>query len=124
MKKNLKTLRNLLIDYFKRLSEVFIMLRKGLKTIDVNETVEFELSFYNANKFKKLQFSGFLNEDKDEYWYLPTHQGLVDELVKIPRGSLVRATRLTQGGPKEACKYKVEVLREGPKVVQASLDSF
>ena len=101
------------------------MLRKGLYKIKVNEEIEFELSYYNANKFKKLQFSGFLNEDKDEYWYLPTHQGLVDELVKIPRGSLVRATRLTQGGPKEACKYKIEVLREGPKPsVQKTLDSY
>ena len=100
------------------------MLRKGLYKIKVNEEIEFELSYYNANKFKKLQFSGFLNEDKDEYWYLPTHQGLVDELVKIPRGSLVRATRLIQGGPKEACKYKVEVLREGPKPSkQQTLDS-
>lgn len=100
------------------------MLRKGLYKIKVNEEIEFELSYYNANKFKKLQFSGFLNENKDEYWYLPTHQGLVDELVKIPRGSLVRATRLTQGGPKEACKYKVEVLRKGPKASpQQTLDS-
>ena len=90
-------------------------LRKGLKNIEVNEVVEFELSYYNANKFKKLQFSGFLNEDKNEYWYLPTHQALVDELVKIPRGSLVRAKRLTKGGPKEACRYEVKVLREGPK---------
>ena len=74
------------------------MLRKGLKTIEVNESVEFELSYYNANKFKKSQFSGFLNENKDEYWY--------------------------QGGPKEACKYKVEVLRKGPKASpQQTLDS-
>ena len=64
------------------------MLRKGLKTINVNETVEFELSFYNANKFKKLQFSGFLNENKDEYWYLPTHQELVDELKKLLHNTL------------------------------------
>ena len=92
-----------------------MVLRKGLKNIEVNEVVEFELSYYNANKFKKLQFSGFLNEDKNEYWYLPTHQALVDELVKIPRGSLVRAKRLTKGGPKEACRYDVQVLREGPK---------
>ena len=90
-------------------------LRKGLKNIEVNEVVEFELSYYNANKFKKLQFSGFLNEDENEYWYLPTHQTLVDELVKIPRGSLVRAKRLTKGGPKEACRYEIKVLREGPK---------
>ena len=92
-----------------------MVLRKGLKNIEVNEVVEFELSYYNANKFKKLQFSGFLNEDKSEYWYLPTHQALVDELIKIPRGSLVRAKRLTKGGPKEACRYDVQVLREGPK---------
>ena len=96
-------------------------LRKGLFQINVNQTVEFTLGYYNSNNFKKLQYSGYINE---EYWYLPTHQELVDELMKIPRGSLVRATRLTKGGPKEACRYKVEVLREGPKVVQASLDSF
>lgn len=119
-----------LLFLYKRLNELiirgFIMaLRKGLKNISVNETVEFELGYYNANKFKKLQYSGYINEDKNEYWYLPTHQELVDELMKIPRGSLVRATRLTQGGPKEACKYKVEVLREGPKPsAQSSLDSF
>lgn len=103
---------------------IIMALRKGLFNIKVNQTVEFELGYYNANKFKKLQYSGYINEDKNEYWYLPTHQELVDELMKIPRGSLVRATRLTKGGPKEACRYKVEVLREGPKVVQASLDSF
>lgn len=99
-------------------------LRKGLFQIDVNQTVEFTLGYYNSNNFKKLQYSGYINENKDEYWYLPTHQGLVDELMKIPRGSLVRATRLTKGGPKEAAKYKVEVLREGPKSSQQTLDSF
>lgn len=95
--------------------EVLNMLRKGLFNIDVNQEVEFELSYYNSNKFKKLQFSGFINGNQNEYYYLPTHQALVDELVKIPRGSLVRAKRLTKGGPKEACKYEVKVLREGPK---------
>lgn len=99
-------------------------LRKGLFQINVNQTVEFTLGYYNSNNFKKLQYSGYINEDKNEYWYLPTHQELVDELMKIPRGSLVRATRLTKGGPKEACRYKVEVLREGPKEAQVSLDSF
>ena len=98
-------------------------MRKGLKQIGVNETIEFEVSYYNANKFKKLQYSGFINGDKSEYWYLPTHQELVDELTKIPRGSLVRATRLTKGGPKEACRYKVEVIREGPNSTgQQTLD--
>ena len=104
--------------YFIRLNEiikVIIMLRKGLYEIKVNEEVEFELSYYNANKFKKLQYSGFINGDQSEYYYLPTHQALVDELMKIPRGSLVRAKRLTKGGPKEACKYEVKILREGPK---------
>ena len=101
------------------------MRRKGLKTIGVNETVKFELSYYNANKFKKLQFSGFIDEDKSEYWYLPTHQELTDALVKIPRGSLVEATRLTKGGPKETARYQVKVLREGPKSEpQKTLDSF
>lgn len=103
---------------------VIVMLRKGLFNIDVNQSVEFELSYYNSNQFKKLQFSGFIDGKKDEFYYLPTHQSLVDELVKLPRGSFVRATRLTKGGPKEAAKYKVEVLREGPKVAQSTLDSF
>lgn len=94
---------------------VIMALRKGLYEIKVNQAVEFELGYYNANKFKKLQYSGYINGDKNEYWYLPTHQGLVDELMKLERGSLVRATRLTAGGPKEAAKYKVEVLRHGPK---------
>ena len=103
---------------------VIVMLRKGLKQIAVNETVEFTLGAYNANKFKKLQFSGFLNGDKSEYWFLPTHQNLVDQLMKIERGSLVRATRLTAGGPKEACKYEVQVLRGPEAPAQQTLDSY
>ena len=98
------------------------MLRKGLKDIQVNETVIFEVSYYNKNKWGKTQYSGFLNEDKDEFYYLPTHQALVDELIKVPRGSLIKAKRLTKGGPKEACKYHIEVLRRGP--AQRTLDSF
>lgn len=102
-----------------------VVLRKGLFPINVNETVEFEVSYWNINRFGKKQFSGFINGNQDEFWYLPTHQKLVDELEKVPRGSLVKATRTTQGGPKEACLYKIEVLREGPKTSsQASLDSF
>ena len=103
---------------------VIVVLRKGLKQIGVNETVEFTLGAYNANKFKKLQFSGFLNGDKSEYWFLPTHQNLVDQLMKIERGSLVRATRLTAGGPKEAAKYEVQVLRGPEAPAQQTLDSF
>lgn len=98
------------------------MMRKGLKQIGVNETVEFELGYYNSNNYGKVQYSGFINGDKAEYWYLPTHQELVDELNKIPRGSLVRATRLTKGGPKQTARYEVKVLRKGP--AQKTLDSF
>ena len=100
------------------------MRRKGLYNIRVGETIQFEVSYYNKNNWGKTQYSGFINENKDEYWYLPTHQALVDELIKIPRGSLVKATRLTQGGPKEACKYKIEILRRGSKKEQLTLDSF
>ena len=101
------------------------MRRKGFKNIQVKETVEFELSYYNQNKFGKLQFSGFINGDKEEYWFLPTHQALVDKLLTVPRGSLIRATRLTEGNKHEACKYDIKVLREGfPTKEQTSLDSF
>lgn len=89
-------------------------LRKGLYNIEVNQAVEFELSYYNVNKFNKLQFSGYIDGNKEDYWFLPTHQGLVDQLKMLPRGSLVRATRLTAGNAKETAKYVVEVLREGP----------
>lgn len=96
--------------------------RNGLKNIEVNETVEFELSYWNINNYGKKQFSGFIG---DEYWYLPTHQQLVNELSQIPRESLVRVKRLTKGGPKEACKYEVKVLRQGPEPQgQKTLDSY
>ena len=103
------------------------LLRKGLRNIGVNESVEFELSYWNINKFGKKQFSGFIDANQDEFYYLPTHQQLVEKLEKLPRGSLVKATRTTQGGPKEACLYEIEILREGPeptKLAQTSLDSY
>ena len=86
------------------------MRRNGLKNIRVNETVEFKLSYWNINNYGKKQFSGWIG---DEYWYLPTHQELVNKLSEIPRESLVKVKRLTKGGPKEACKYDVKVLRKG-----------
>ena len=96
--------------------------RNGLKQIDVNESIEFELSYWNINHYGKKQFSGWVG---DEYWYLPTHQQLVEKLSEIPRESLVRVKRLTQGGPKEACKYEVKVLRQGPEPQgQKTLDSY
>ena len=72
--------------------------REGLKNIAVDEEVEFILSFYNFNKFGKKQFSGFIG---DKFYYLPTHQQLVDKLEKIPRGSTVKVKRLTLGNAKE-----------------------
>lgn len=83
--------------------------REGLFNIDVNQEVEFKLSFYNMNKWGKKQFSGFIG---DKFYYLPTHQQLVDKLEKIPRGSTVKAKRLTLGNAKEACLYDVEVIAE------------
>ena len=88
------------------------MLRKGLYNIGINQVVEFEVSYWSTNKFGKKQYSGFINGDENEFWYLPTHQQLTDKLEKIPRGSLVRAKRTTKGGPKEACLYEVQILRE------------
>ena len=45
-------------------------MRLGLRNIEVNETVEFRLGYWNINNYGKKQFSGWIN---DEYWYLPTH---------------------------------------------------
>lgn len=83
--------------------------REGLFNIGVNEEVEFKLSYYNFNNYGKKQFSGFIG---DKFYYLPTHQQLVDQLEKVARGSKVRAKRLTQGNAKEAAQYAVEVLEE------------
>lgn len=81
--------------------------REGLFNIDVNQEVECILSYYNFNQFGKKQFSGFID---GKYFYLPTHQQLVDKLEKIPRGSTVKVKRLTLGNAKEACAYNVEVV--------------
>ena len=96
--------------------------RLGLKQIDVNEVVELELSYWNINNYGKKQYSAWI---KGEYWYLPTHQQLVAQLSEIPRESLVKVKRLTKGGPKEACRYEVKVLRQGPEPQeQRTLDSY
>lgn len=81
--------------------------REGLFNIDVNQEVKCILSYYNFNQFGKKQFSGFID---GKYFYLPTHQQLVDKLEKIPRGSTVKVKRLTLGNAKEACAYNVEVV--------------
>ena len=96
--------------------------RNGLKNIEVNESIELELSYWNINNYGKKQFSGWVD---GEYWSLPTHQELVSKLSEIPRESLVRVKRLTKGGPKEACKYDVKILRQGPEPQgQRTLDSY
>ena len=89
--------------------------REGLFNIDVNQEVEFELSFYNFNKWGKKQFSGFIG---DKFYYLPTHQQLVDKLEKVERGSRVKVKRLTLGNAKEACLYDVEVVAEPAPAVE------
>lgn len=81
--------------------------REGLFNIDVNQEVELTLSYYNFNKFGKKQFSGFI---EGKFYYLPTHQQLVDKLEKVERGSKVKVKRLTLGNAKEACLYDVEVV--------------
>lgn len=92
--------------------------RVGLKNIAVGETVELTLSVPNTNQFGKKQFSGFIGE---EHYYLPTHQQLVDKLENIEQGSRVKVTRLTQGGPTEACKYDIEMMESSsPSSVSGS----
>lgn len=92
-----------------------VVRREGLYDITVGSTVEFTLGTYNINKFRKLQYSGWID---GKYYFLPPHQQLVDALMKLERNSLVKATRLTQGGQDEngnfqTAEYKIEVLREG-----------
>ena len=84
--------------------------REGLFNIDVNEEVEFVLSYYNFNNYGKKQFSGFVD---GKFYYLPAHQQLVNKLENIPRGSHVKAKRLTAGHAKKPADYDVEVV-SGP----------
>ena len=97
--------------------------RKGLFQIAVNQTVEFVLGDSNTNNFGKQQFSGYIGDD---YYYLPTHQELVDSLANIRKGCTIRATRLTKGGEKQTAHYKIELIAP-PKEIkksQVTLDSF
>ena len=38
------------------------MRRKGLKHINVGESLTFQIGDWNKNSFNKIQFSGFINE--------------------------------------------------------------
>ena len=94
-----------------------VVRREGLYDITVGDTVEFVLGAYNINKFRKLQYSGWID---GKYYFLPPHQELVNALMKLEKDSLVKATRLTQGGEDEkgnfhTAEYKIEILREGPE---------
>ena len=101
------------------------MRRKGLKHINVGESLTFQIGDWNKNSFNKIQFSGFINDNPKEFWYLPTHQALTDKLLTLPKGSLVKATRLTQGAYNKACRYDFKILRKGfPEKEQKTLDSF
>ena len=82
--------------------------RQGLKQLKVNEAVEIKVGQVGLNKFGKKQVSGFVGE---EYFFLPTHQELVEKLLRCNEGEVVKVKRLTLGNAKETAKY--EVTREG-----------
>ena len=79
--------------------------REGLKNIAVNETVEIKVGQVGINKFNQRQVSGFVG---DKYYFLPTHVELVDQLLRVPEGEVVKVKRLTAGNEKEAAKYEVK----------------
>ena len=82
--------------------------RNGLKQLKVNEAVEIKVGQVGLNKFGKKQVSGFIG---DKYFFLPTHQELVEKLLRCNEGETVKVKRLTLGNAKETAKY--EVIREG-----------
>ena len=82
--------------------------RQGLAKIELNQTVEIKIGQIGINKFGKKQVSGFI---EDKYFFLPTHQELVEKLLRCNEGETVKVKRLTLGSAKETAKY--EVTREG-----------
>ena len=82
--------------------------RQGLAKIELNQTVEIKVGQIGINKFGKKQISGFIG---DKYFFLPTHQELVEKLLRCNEGETVKVKRLTLGNAKETAKY--EVTREG-----------
>ena len=81
--------------------------RNGLKQLKVNEAVEIKVGQVGLNKFGKKQVSGFVD---GKYFFLPTHQELVEKLLRCNEGEVVKVKRLTLGNAKETAKY--EVIRE------------
>ena len=82
--------------------------REGLAKIELNQTVEIKVGQIGINKFGKKQVSGFIG---DKYFFLPTHQELVEKLLRCNEGEVVKVKRLSLGNKKETAKY--EVTREG-----------
>ena len=83
--------------------------RQGLKQLKVNEAVEIKVGQVGLNKFGKKQISGFIGE---EYFFLPTHQELVEKLLRCNEGEVVKVKRLSLGNAKETAKYEV-IRKEG-----------
>ena len=82
--------------------------REGLAKIEMNKVVEIKVGQVGINKFGKKQVSGFIG---DKYFFLPTHQELVEKLLRCNEGETVKVKRLSLGNAKETAKY--EVIREG-----------
>ena len=82
--------------------------REGLAKIEMNKVVEIKIGQIGINKFGKKQVSGFIG---DKYFFLPTHQELVEKLLRCNEGEVVKVKRLSLGNAKETAKY--EVTREG-----------
>ena len=99
--------------------------RNGLKQFEVNKTVEVKIGQVGLNKFGKKQVSGFVD---GKYFFLPTHQELVEKLLRCNEGETVKVKRLTLGSAKETAKY--EITREGssepsnPSEVEAVLKTM
>lgn len=90
--------------------------------IKVNQTVEFVVdSCVSCNIAyktpqgdikhitKKPQYMCIMNGQKQ---FLPIHQELTDFLHTVPKGTRVRATRLTKGNARQTARYKCQALRE------------
>ena len=78
--------------------------REGLAKIEMNKVVEIKVGQVGINKFGKKQVSGFIG---DKYFFLPTHQELVEKLLRCNEGETVKVKRLTLGNAKETAKYEV-----------------
>ena len=97
--------------------------RIGLFDFNKEAVVEATLGPQNTNKFGKKQYSAWIRGD---FYYLPTHKILVEKLLAVPEGSLIRIKRLNSDGNKRnAFRYEIKTLRRGPTPhSQTTLDNF